>query len=126
MNTPITRMSLTIWRRRARRGASVAAATFFAAFALMTVPGGGVVAAGVAGVRVDPRARVGGVVFALNVAGLRQLLTIDIYVIGPATELLRNNPRLSVCSPNSRRLTCANKLSIVYRISLIEKSRKET
>ncbi len=53
----------------------------FATFSWMTIPGF-VRAAEVAGVRIDPGARVGGVDLALNGAGLRQRFMVDVYVIG--------------------------------------------
>ena len=49
---------------------------------LLAFGNGLVHAADVAGVRVDPRARVAGVDLALNGAGLRQLFFTDVYVIG--------------------------------------------
>ena len=63
------------------RGARAVAAIGIV-FAALTVPGGMVHAAEVAGVRIEPGARVAGVDLALNGAGLRKLFLADVYVIG--------------------------------------------
>lgn len=49
---------------------------------LLALGSGVVHAAEIAGVRVDPKARVAGIDLALNGAGLRQLFFTDVYVIG--------------------------------------------
>ena len=58
------------------------AALVFSVLVLLCVPGGGAWAADVAGVPVEPGARVAGVDLALNGAGLRKLFLADVYVIG--------------------------------------------
>ncbi len=65
---------------RHRRDAALAAWAF-AAVVLLAMPGAGR-ATEVAGVKVDPLARVGGVALPLNGAGLRRMFLADVYVIG--------------------------------------------
>jgi len=80
MILPLQRMSRER-RPRSGRGARFASAVI-AAFALLIVPGAIVRAVEVAGIQVDPKARVGGVDLSLNGAGLRRLFMVDVYVIG--------------------------------------------
>lgn len=82
MNTAfVKRMRLIFGLRSAVRGESVAAIVF-AAFALISAPGGFVDAAEVAGVQLDPRVHVAGTELELNGAGLRRRFMADVYVIG--------------------------------------------
>ena len=63
------------------RGARFAS-TVIAGFALLIAPGAFVQAVEVAGIQVDPLARVGGIDLPLNGAGVRRLFMVDVYVIG--------------------------------------------
>jgi len=49
---------------------------------LLTPAGNAVHGAEVAGVRIDPEARVGGIKLVLNGAGLRQKFMVDVYILG--------------------------------------------
>jgi long-chain acyl-CoA synthetase len=71
----------TVVRLSTGRGTSLAAIVF-AKFALTTIPSGFLHAAEVAGVKVDPKVRVGGVDLVLNGAGLRRRFMTDVYIIG--------------------------------------------
>ena len=81
MNASLHWIRRLIPRLPALRSAGIAAVVC-AKFALMSVPGGFVRAAEIAGVPIAPGARVGGVDLVLNGAGLRQRFTVDVYVIG--------------------------------------------
>lgn len=73
--------------------------------ALLIVPGGVVCAAEVAGVRVAPTARVGGVDLVLNGAGLRRFLFVDVYVIGMYFVERTGSARVAIDAPGPKRIS---------------------
>jgi len=88
---------------RHRRDVALAAVAF-AAIASLVVPGAGR-ATEVAGVKVDPLVRVGGVALPLNGAGLRRMFLADVYVIGLYIAERTGSAEAAIQAPGPKRIS---------------------
>ena len=76
----------------------------FTKLAFLAIPGDCVHAAEIAGIRVEPGVRVGGVDLVLNGAGLRQRFMTDVYVIGLYIARRTSSAESAIDAPGPKRI----------------------